>query len=463
MSNIEEPRKSSLVRRECEMHTGINNNSKYISALDQSLDKSKKRGTKPVLKSGFKQVYHNSYEKFLSNINESDIKHMNTMNINGKNFHLFETLNNESQEVQVEERIRQARERTAEQNILEHIKEESSQQNTVRNTLNSQPSRNNFSFRNNNFRFDTSKNKSRQKEFFTSKNDANRMHFFRNSEKHIYHLEHKMNTNPEFLKKLQFADKESFGRKGFYDEHGAEARRQSLNVTNNEITNNNQNVQISNKMNTYIFIVNDKKKGPLDEPRASQEEARPRKPSPGSTNSHARAGQDDAEERGLSRESRSKAQSSQREEAHSVRSKKIVVATRENNEETFENTRKMESADVQLQPLNHSNHVILNTVGSVLGADWGPLGAGAGIKLIEPGPGWLLNVVIEKEKKTCKNCLQLVTPVKHREFSKGKIVLLGILFVVLFPIMIILVFFDCFLDMFATIHHLCPRCNRRLE
>lgn len=71
--------------------------------------------------------------------------------------------------------------------------------------------------------------------------------------------------------------------------------------------------------------------------------------------------------------------------------------------------------------------------------------------------------LIRKEKKSCKNCQQLVSPFRHREFTKGKIILFGIFFVLLLPIMIILVFFDCFLDMFANIHYLCPKCRSILD
>lgn len=246
------------------MQTGINNNSKFVSLQGTSLDRSKLKGSKPVLKSGFKPVYNNSYEKFLSNVNESDLKHMNTININGKNFHLLESLRpHQPHEAAHKEQLRLAKEMTAEQKILEHIKEESSRQYTLRDTVSKYASHNNFSFRNNpNFRFDA--NKRREPQFFTSKDGANQLQFLRPSEKHIYKLEQKMNTNPEFLKKLQLAEADAFTKKAFLQENrGAKeppmAKRQSLSVTNNEVTNNNHNVKISNKMNTYIIIMNDQK------------------------------------------------------------------------------------------------------------------------------------------------------------------------------------------------------------
>jgi hypothetical protein len=263
ISRFEDPKKSSYTNKEYEMRTGINNNSKFVSKMNSSLDKSKKKGSKPILKEGFKTAYDTSYEKFLSNVNESDLKHMNTMNINGKNFHLLENIRRESHELetsrQKEEKNKKGKEMTAEQKILELINEESSQHNTLRNTLNSQNSRNNFSFRNNNNLFRFEGGNSKNKQFFTSKEEFNRLNFMKLSDRQIYNLENKMKTNPEFLKNIKLYDRETFDKKNFLNENDKNfSGNRSVSVTNNEITNNNHNVNINNKMNTYIIIVNDK-------------------------------------------------------------------------------------------------------------------------------------------------------------------------------------------------------------
>ena len=246
------------------MRTGINNNSKYVPGFNSSLDKSKLKKSKPVLKTGFKTAYDSNYEKYLSNINESDLKHMNTMNINGKNFHLLENIKKDSEDLessmQKKERIKVDKEMTTEQKLLEHIKEESSQQNTLRNTITSNNSRNNFSFRNNNiFRFE--KRGSKNKQFFTSK-DENQLNLFKLSDRQIYNLENKMKTNPEFLKNIKFFDRESFEKRNYLNENKHLSGNRSVSV--NSITNNNNNLSINNKMNTYIIIVNDKKDKILD-------------------------------------------------------------------------------------------------------------------------------------------------------------------------------------------------------
>jgi hypothetical protein len=61
----------------------------------------------------------------------------------------------------------------------------------------------------------------------------------------------------------RFYTKEPFQKKTFKEEEmrsQQEAMKSgSISVTNNEITNNNQNVSINNKMNTFIIIMNDKK------------------------------------------------------------------------------------------------------------------------------------------------------------------------------------------------------------
>ena len=263
ISNIDDPRKSQITRRELEMRTGLYNNSKYVSGLASSLDKSKKRSSKPVLKAGNRTAYESSNEKFVSQINESDLKHMNTMNINGKNFHLFESIKNEQGENNPINEIINNKERTAEENVLEHIKEESSQQNTLRNTITSNRSRNNFSFRNNNnFRFDPYP-KANTNAFLTSKERTKNHLLPRESDRRIKEAQGKMNTNPDFVKKFKINDMDSLKKFNLESLVSVKDKislaNKSISVTNNEIIKNNNNLSINNKVSNYIIIVNDQK------------------------------------------------------------------------------------------------------------------------------------------------------------------------------------------------------------
>ena len=225
----------------------------------RSLEQSRSKVNKPVLRSGFKTAYDSTYEKFLSDINESDLKNMNTVkNINGKNFHMFQSIRRSEDPPQKET------EKISPKEIgLEKIKEESSHQYTIRQTLNSQPSRNNLSFRQNHpLRFD-----SRQKKpFLTGTDSLDRRYFLRGNDpaETDFLKKHKMNSNPEFLKKLKLTERNFKNIRTMDDRVQSErdnllSGKNSLSVTNNEITNNNHNVNINNKMNTFIIIMNDQK------------------------------------------------------------------------------------------------------------------------------------------------------------------------------------------------------------
>lgn len=248
VSNLDDARKSHLAARERDMQTGINNNLRLANQFKTALAKSRKKTAIPLLKSGFKTAYQGHLEKFLTNGDMDLMKNLNTMQVNGKNFHLFQTIKNEKVPIfpKIENKLNE--DHTAQDGILRHIREDSIQKLTMQ----SRQSKVKSSMRN------VPKEPNRgNRRFFTG--DGVGLSFGKRTKRRVYTMDND-EKNDRFTR---FYTKEPFGNFTFQDDEQQSRQEKpksaSISVTNNEITNNNQNVRINNKMNTYIIIVNDKK------------------------------------------------------------------------------------------------------------------------------------------------------------------------------------------------------------
>ena len=161
ISNLEGVGKSSWQQREKEMNTGINNNLKYTQGFNTNFNLKKKKSSVPLLKTRFKTAYQGNLESFLTNGYTNLMKNMDTMQVNGKNFHLFQTKKHDEFISLVNKKNKMNEEYTAEDGIMDHIREESIQ----RNTLQSGNSKKNPSFQN--FRLSEKPRKSRKNQFYT--------------------------------------------------------------------------------------------------------------------------------------------------------------------------------------------------------------------------------------------------------------------------------------------------------
>jgi hypothetical protein len=148
---------------------------------------------------------------------------------------------------------------TAEDGVLEHIHEESLQKNTIQTNQ----SRKQTTFQTmkvNNFSRQSRPKKNRQ--FFTGEGLLGlKFNTKIKNENFTFTKENKNDSEP--VKAKQFYTKGPSKRDYLLEDNEnietEKLKTQSISVTNNEITNNNHNVSINNKMNTFIIIMNDKK------------------------------------------------------------------------------------------------------------------------------------------------------------------------------------------------------------
>lgn len=270
VSNLDDAKKSHLTPREREMQTGINNNTaRLANQFRTALAKSRKKTAVPLLKSGFKTAYQGNLEKFLTNGDMDIMKNLNTMQVNGKNFHLFQTIK-KSGEVPLLKQNQMDENFTAEEGVLKHIREDSVQ----RFTMGSFASRPGSSMRNLKGR-----QVHRKERRFLTGDGLLGLAFRGGPEAQVY----QMQTEQTPASFQRFYTKKPFARNAFKEEEPswkkeAGSKKEaghsaSISVTNNEITNNNQSVSINNKMNTFIIIVNDKK-----QEKFLSEQLQPRQP-----------------------------------------------------------------------------------------------------------------------------------------------------------------------------------------
>jgi hypothetical protein len=255
ISNIDDANKSKFIPKEREMETGINNNFNFVPTFNTNLNRSKKKGVIPLLKAGFKTAYEGNYEKFLTNGDPNIMKNLNTMQVNGKNFHMFESIKNNNDIPFPEKMNKLNKDYTAEEGILEHIREESLQKNTIQSSTSKQ---------NSSFQFITNKmstQKNTKHRFFTG-NGKMKFNFGASREQKVFNLQMDQDGNKNSHQR--FYTKDPFQKRSFKEDdihnHQEGFRSGSIGVTNNDITNNNQNVSINNKMNTYIIILKDENK-----------------------------------------------------------------------------------------------------------------------------------------------------------------------------------------------------------
>lgn len=248
VSNLDEARKSHLAAREREMQTGINNNLKLASQFKTALARSRKKTAVPLLKSGFKTAYQGNLERFLTNGDADLMRNLNTMQVNGKNFHMFQTAQKGNVPFLPALGRGLNEDHTAEDGILQHIREESLQRQTI------QSGQSKFG---SNMRSSRKPRDKGSHRFYTGNGLG--LAFGKRTEQRVFTL----NEPGQERRFRQFYTKEPQANFTFNDEEPKSRQEPqqsaSISVTNNDITNNNQSVSINNKMNTYIIIVNDKK------------------------------------------------------------------------------------------------------------------------------------------------------------------------------------------------------------
>ena len=256
ISNLEHINKSGRHFRE--LQTGINNNVPRDPRFNTELNSSKRKSAIPLLKAGFKTAYEGHFKEFLTNGDVDIMRNLNTMQVNGKNFHMFQTLRASKEKSFEKNRGKRNAEFTA-NDILDQIREESQQRNTVQ-TVQSRKQMSSFQTM-------TAKDLPRQsrpqkqRRFFTGEGLLG-LNFKRNPQQPVFTHKNKMNHEPVTVNR--FFTKDPNTRPTFNEEQAKKEQErmksQSISVTNNDITNNNHNVNINNKMSTYIIIMNDEKK-----------------------------------------------------------------------------------------------------------------------------------------------------------------------------------------------------------